>query len=62
MFAPSAEFVSHSAITDHSLYEQAAQDRTGYRAEQAQRIDWVGQDRQRVSRSPSMAALPPPIR
>ncbi|CAB4999143.1 unannotated protein [freshwater metagenome] len=41
VFAPSAEFVSHSAITDHSLYEQAAHDLTGYWAEQAQRIDWI---------------------
>ena len=41
MFAPSAEFVSHSAITDRSLYKQAEQDLTGYWAEQAQSIDWI---------------------
>ena len=40
-FAPSAEFISRSAITDRSLYEQAEPDLQGYRAEQAERIDWT---------------------
>ncbi len=40
-FPPSPEFVAQALVADDALYQSAAQDRLGFWAEQAARLDWI---------------------